>query len=121
MSSIDSLSASEQLSFDIRHRCEDPEYFRQRARGGMFGGRFLRFENNEETRLRILELEALLLLEEWETVEGCEADMFWTAGGNGVDVDVGGEGTNERLRVRKAMSEITAASSSPLLEFGGRN
>ena len=47
----------------------------------MFGGRFLRFENNDETRLIRLWLETLLLLlEEFETIEGCGADMFSTAG-----------------------------------------
>ena len=93
-----------------RRQCEEPESFWTWFMGVMmFGGRFLRFENNDETRLIRLWLETLLLLlEEFETIEGCGADMFSTAGW---------ERTKERLRVRKDIgrSDNTATSSSQLL------
>jgi hypothetical protein len=71
----------------------------------------LRLENNDDTRLiNKLGPDGFPLL---GVVDGCDVDMFSTAGGNDVEGDAmvrGTAGVKERRRLRKAMDVLTASS-----------
>jgi hypothetical protein len=65
-----------------------------------FGGRFLRFENNEETRLiSRVGPDALTLL--WGIVDDWETHMFSTGGGSGRGGATGAAGDCEEINERR--------------------